>query len=137
MDDSSRVQRLMELARSNNFHSGEDLLNLSMQEYSESQALEEDVIELGKLNWSPGTNWIEDTPGPGLPSYIVKVAIGIMKSGKTRERAIPIAISRIKRWAAGLDNVNKDTQAKALASLKEWEALKLRNKVRMAKKKKK
>lgn len=72
----------------------------------------------------PGdNNWIEKKGG-NLPPYVRKVARGIMKSGKTKSQAIAIAISRIKRWAAGGDNVDPDTRAKAIAALAAWEALK-------------
>lgn len=119
MADSPIVQKLLAMARENKFQSGEDLLELSKA--SVPSVLED--IELGRLNWSPRKNWVENEGG--LPKYIEDVAIGIMKStGYPRERAIPIAISRIKRWAAGLDGVKKDTQAKAIAALAQWEKMK-------------
>ncbi len=76
-------------------------------------------------------NWIERT-GPGgrggeLPPYVRKLARGIMKSGKSKAHAIAIAISRIKRWAAGGEDVDPDTRAKAAAALAEWEALKAKS----------
>ena len=37
-----------------------------------------DIIELGKLDWSTKKNWVEINGG--LPKYIEKLAIGIMKS---------------------------------------------------------
>lgn len=80
------------------------------------------VALAGKLDWSPKKNWVENSGG--LPKYIEDVAIGIMKSGKSREQAIPIAISKIKKWAAGGDAVNADTVAKATAALAAWEKLK-------------
>lgn len=88
-----------------------------------SRATTEEFIDLGRLDWSPNKNWIENEGG--LPRYIETVAIGIMKgTGYPRERAIPIAISRIKRWAAGLDGVKADTKAKAIAALAQWEKMK-------------
>lgn len=72
----------------------------------------------------PGdNNWIEKKGG-NLPPYVRKVARGIMKSGKTKSQAIAIAISRIKKWAAGGDDVDADTRAKAIAALAAWEKLK-------------
>ena len=115
MSDSDVVKRLLALASSNSLKTGEDLLSLSTP-----RSLDE--IELGRLDWSPRKNWIENEGG--LPRYIEEVAIGIMKSGKTREQAIPMAINRIKRWAAGLDGVKADTQAKAVAALAAWEKMK-------------
>lgn len=117
MGDSPAVQRLLALIKDKQLNSGEELLELSR-----SVLPDVDDVELGRLDWSPKKNWVENEGG--LPRYIEEVAIGIMKSGKTRERAIPIAISRIKRWAAGLDGVKKDTQAKAIAALAQWEKMK-------------
>ena len=115
MSDSDVVKRLLALASSNSLKTGEDLLSLSAP-----RSLDE--IELGRLDWSPKKNWVENEGG--LPRYIEEVAIGIMKSGKTREQAIPMAINRIKRWAAGLDGVKADTQARAVAALAAWEKMK-------------
>jgi 23S rRNA maturation mini-RNase III len=53
-------------------------------------------------------------------------------TGMPRERAIPIAISRIKVWATG-KGVNADTQAKAIKALAEWEKLKAKAAARRAK----
>lgn len=117
MADSPLVQRLLALTKDKQLTSGEDLLELSR-----SLTPDSDDLELGRLDWSPRKNWVENENG--LPKYIEEVAIGIMKSGKTREQAIPIAISRIKRWAAGLDGVTKKTQLKALAALAQWEKMK-------------
>jgi hypothetical protein len=74
------------------------------------------------LDESPKHNWVEDAGG--LPPYVRKLARGIMKSGKTKSQAIAIAISRIKKWAAGGDDVDADTRAKAAKALAQWEALK-------------
>lgn len=131
MSDSDIVKRLLEMSATKNIKTGSDLMELSM---SLAPDPEED-IELGRLDWSPRKNWVENEGG--LPKYIEDVAIGIMKgSGKTREQAIAIAISRIKRWAAGLDGVKKDTQAKAVAALAQWEKMKASARAkRLAKKK--
>jgi hypothetical protein len=76
----------------------------------------------------PGkNNWIEKRDG-NLPPYVRKLARGIMKSGKTKSQAIAIAISRIKKWAAGGGDVNADTRAKAQKALAQWEALKAKKK---------
>ena len=117
MADSEIVQRILELAGGS--QTGADLL---------------DNIELagGRLNWDPGVNWVEQEGG--LPAYIEKVAIGIMKgTGKSRSDAIKIAISRIKVWATG-KGVNADTQARAVAALAEWQALRAKAKARPNKK---
>ena len=117
MADSIAVQKLLAILKDSSISTGEDLLELSKSVYPTEE------VELGRLNWSPRENWVDQNGS--LPKYIEDVAIGIMKgSGMPRERAIPIAISRIKKWAAGLDNIKADTQAKAIKALAEWEALK-------------
>lgn len=78
------------------------------------------------LDESPKENWVER--GGGLPPYVRKLARAIMKTGKSKSQAIAIAISRIKKWAAGGDDVNADTRAKAAAALAKWEKLKAKNK---------
>lgn len=118
MADSPIVERLLELSRENKLNSASDLIDLSKK--VEREPNYDDVV-LGRLDWSPAVNWVEKFGG--LPKYIEEVAIGIMKSGKTREQAIPIAISRIKVWATG-KGVKPDTQAKAIAALAQWEKLK-------------
>ena len=117
MGDSPAVQRLLALTKDKQLNSGEELLELSR-----SVLPDVDDVELGRLDWSPRKNWIDQNGG--LPRYIEEVSIGIMKSGKTREQAIPIAISRIKRWAAGLDGVTKKTQIKSVKALALWEKMK-------------
>jgi hypothetical protein len=86
------------------------------------------------LATAPGNkdNWVERA-GPGgqggeLPRYVRKIARGIMKSGKSKSQAIAIAISRIKRWARGGEDVKADTRIKAAKALAEWTALKAKNK---------
>ena len=118
MPDSAIVERLLELSREDKLNSGQDLLDLSKKVEREPNY---DDVELGRLDWSPAVNWVEKFGG--LPKYIEEVAIGIMKSGKTREQAIPIAISRIKVWATG-KGVKPDTQARSIAALAQWEKLK-------------
>lgn len=121
---SDIVDRILEL-KASGINSGEELLRYSKERYLElstSSELDLEDVELGRLDWSPKSNWVQDNGG--LPRYVEEVSIGIMKSGKTREQAIPIAISRIKRWAAGLDGVTKKTQMKSVAALAQWEKMK-------------
>lgn len=132
MADSPIVRRMLKLAKENELKTGEDLLALSEVDHSDQDLIND--VELGRLNWDPGVNWVEASGG--LPKYIEDIAIGIMKGGKfNRSRAIAIAVSRVKRWAAGLDGVTAKTQAKASKAFAEWEALKAKNKARMAAKK--
>jgi hypothetical protein len=84
------------------------------------------------LDRSPKSNWVEETGQ--LPAYVREIARSIEKDGHSLERAIAIAISRIKVWAAGGGNVSAATQAKAAKALAEWEKLKGKNKARMASK---
>ena len=89
-----------------------------------------ELIELASssasLDASPKKNWVENAGG--LPPYVRKLARGIMKSGKSKEQAIAIAISRVKKWAAGGDDVDADTRAKSAKAAAQWEAAKAKNK---------
>ena len=126
MPDSPLATRLLALIADSEATSGEEFL-LALRKKSSITPNTE--IELGRLDWSPKKNWVEEEGG--LPKYIEDVAIGIMKgSGYTREQAIPMAINSIKRWAAGLDNVKPDTVAKAVAALAQWEKMKISAKAR-------
>ncbi len=80
----------------------------------------------GLLDRSPKHNWVEDAGG--LPPYIEQIALALERGGKSLKEAIPIAISRVKRWAAGGDGVSQVVQAKAAAAMAQWEALKSKNK---------
>lgn len=101
------------------------------------QADQEYILDLaGRLDWSPKKNWVEKNGG--LPKYIEDIALALIRKGMTRERAIATAISRIKRWARGGDDVDADTVAKAQKALAEWYALRAKAKAkRVAKKAKK
>lgn len=78
------------------------------------------------LDDSPKKNWVENAGG--LPNYICKIAKAVMRSGKSKSAAIAIAVSRVKKWAAGGSDVDADTRAKAAAAVAEWEKLKGKNK---------
>jgi len=74
-------------------------------------------------------NWVEDAGG--LPQYICEIARAILRDGsgtKDVGRAISIAVSRCKVWAAGGGNVDADTRAKAAKAVAEWEAKKAKAK---------
>ena len=137
---SDSVDRLVESYKRGDFDDSTSLLSygrtLPLYDVALSDTKDLDTIELGgRLNWSPRENWIEKVSTTGLPNYIEKIALGIMKgTGYPRERAIPIAISRIKVWARGGGGVNADTVAKAAAALAAWEALKAKAAVRRARK---
>jgi len=93
------------------------------------------IVELAgpcSLNESPGKNWVERSGG--LPNYICRIAKAVRRTGKTTSQAIAIAVSRVKKWSTGA-GVDADTQAKAVAALSQWEALKVKNKTRQAAKK--
>ena len=132
---SDVVDRLVNKYKAGEFNDGSSLVNLGRNTSLELSMLKEDLqdIELGRLNWSPKVNWVE--ANGGLHPYLEKITIGIMKgTGYPRERAIPIAISRIKVWARGGGGVNADTVAKAAAALAAWEALKAKAAARRARK---
>lgn len=80
------------------------------------------------LDSSPKKNWVERSGG--LPNYICRIARAIMRSGKPKSRAIAIAVSRVKKWAAGGDDVDADTRAKAAKAVAQWTALKAKNKAK-------
>ena len=132
---SDVVDRLVNKYKAGEFNDGSSLVNLGRNTSLELSMLKEDLqdIELGRLNWSPKVNWVE--ANGDLPKFITDVAIGIMRgTGYPRERAIPIAISRIKVWARGGGGVNADTVAKAAAALAAWESLKAKAAARRARK---
>jgi hypothetical protein len=80
------------------------------------------------LDEKPGSNWVQDNGG--LPEYICRIAKAVKKTGKTTSQAIAIAVSRVKKWAAGADGVDNDTKAKAAKALAEWEKLKGKSKAK-------
>ena len=82
------------------------------------------------LDRSPKANWVENTGE--LPAYVREIARSVEKTGKTLSQAIAIAISRIKKWAAGGDGVSAATQAKAAKALAAWQALKAKAKGKKA-----
>lgn len=83
------------------------------------------------LDRSPKKNWVERAGG--LPKYINDIAHDLhTERGMTISRAIATAISKVKKWAAGGDNVKPDTRAKAAAALAEWETLKAKSKAKSA-----
>jgi hypothetical protein len=85
------------------------------------------------LDRSPGKNWVEGSGG--LPDFICRIARAIHRTGKSISTSIAIAVSRVKKWAAGADDVDADTRAKAAKALAQWEALKAKNKTKTAAKK--
>lgn len=80
------------------------------------------------LDEKPGSNWVQENGG--LPEYICRIARAIKRTGKTTSQAIAIAVSRVKKWAAGGDDVDADTRAKAAKALAEWEKLKGKSKAK-------
>jgi hypothetical protein len=100
-----------------------DLMVLADPEVKFGDPELEEKRSRASLNVSPKVNWVEKAGD--LPGYIREVARAIHEDhGVPLDRAIPMAISRIKRWAAGEGNVNADTRAKAQAAVAQWEALK-------------
>jgi len=77
------------------------------------------------LDEKPGSNWVQEAGG--LPDFICRIARAIKRTGKTTSQAIAIAVARVKKWAAGGDDVKADTRAKAAKALAEWEKLKAKS----------
>lgn len=92
------------------------------------------ILELAtssaSLDRSPKKNWVENAGG--LPPYVRKLARAINKRGHSLDRSIAIALSRVKAWAAGGDDVEADTRAKAVKAVAQWEALKAKNKMKLS-----
>lgn len=83
------------------------------------------------LNRSPKQNWVEKAGG--LPDYIERIAKHIhYEGGKEIGTAISMAISQVRKWAAGGEGVTAKTQALAAKALAAWEALKAKNKAKQA-----
>lgn len=90
------------------------------------------MVELaskGLLDRSPKKNWVEEEGG--LPAYIEEVANSLhTKRGMPIQKAIQVAVGRIKAWAHGGGNVDADTVAKAQKALAQWEKMKASAKAR-------
>lgn len=69
-----------------------------------------------------GRNWVEQTAGE-LPRYIRIVRNALMRHGHTEQAATALAVSSVKRWAAGGRHVTPKVQAAAAAAVAEWEAM--------------
>jgi len=68
-------------------------------------------------------NWVDHKGG--LPNYICRIARAVKRSGRSTSQSIAIAVSRVKRWAAGAGDVTAKTRAKAAKAVAEWEKLKM------------
>lgn len=76
-------------------------------------------------------NWVDDQGG--LPNYICRIARAIKRGGKhSTSSAIAMAVSQVKKWAAGGDDVDADTRAKAAAAVAEWTSMKAKAKGKKA-----
>lgn len=100
-------------------------MDLSTEDYALIQLTAVELTSSASLDRSPKQNWVEKAGN--LPPYIRKLARAIEKSGKPLSSAIAIAIGRVKDWAAGGDDVDPDTMAKAAKALAQWEKLKAKN----------
>jgi hypothetical protein len=78
----------------------------------------------------PGGPGLFHMKGAQLPAYIQNVAHALIRGGKPKERAIPMAIGIVKNWAHGHDghgnNVSPEVQAAAAKAIAEWQSLKAR-----------
>lgn len=122
-----KIDRLVALSHDN---LDEDDIELIVELAAQYEA-DDAWVELGRLERAPGKNdnWVERAGS--LPKYIEDIAHSLhTKRGFTISRAIATAISRVKRWAAGGENVKADTRAKAAAAVAQWQALKAKNKAK-------
>lgn len=91
------------------------------------------AMDTTPLDRSTNKNWVEISGQ--LPPYIRAIAHALIRDhGFTVSRAIATAISRIKKWLAD-PNTTAETKAKCAKALTQWEALRAKNKARMAAKK--
>ena len=87
---------------------------------------------MGKLDRSPRKNWVEEHGG--LPNYIERIAVHLVRKGWTHQRAIATAINTAKKWCAtgevhqwpGVQMINLGSRGEACKAVAEWEALKAR-----------
>jgi hypothetical protein len=71
-------------------------------------------------------------PGMHLPFYIEHIANDIRERGHSEGEAIAIAISAVKKWAAGGKKVDKNTRIASAKAVAEWNADKARAKASIA-----
>lgn len=84
----------------------------------------DDIVALGKLDWSPKKNWVEEEGG--LPPGLESMAIHMMeKSGLSREHAIAASVERMKVLAA-------KGEARWVKELAQWEKMKANRKAKKA-----
>jgi 8-oxo-dGTP pyrophosphatase MutT (NUDIX family) len=69
-----------------------------------------------------GRNWVEATAGE-LPRYIRIVRNRLMADGHDESSATALAVSAVKRWAAGGGRVSPKVQAAAAEAVAQWEAM--------------
>lgn len=100
-----------------------------LNESAQTAALSVTHAPIGK----GGKNWItKSKPGNTgqLPAYIQNVRNAIMRDGKDESSATAIAISRVRKWKAGLGNVGAEVQAAAAKAIAEFEAMRAKNKAK-------
>lgn len=74
----------------------------------------------------PGGPGLWGHKGWQLPAYIQNVAKGIERSGKTRSKAIELAVGKVRDWAEGKGKVGPEVKAASAKAIAEWEALRAR-----------
>lgn len=72
----------------------------------------------------PGKNWIEKSPLGHLPPYVQHVANELIKKGKTRSKAIEMAIGIVRNWSRGGQNAKPSTIAAANLAMGQWSGMK-------------
>ena len=74
-----------------------------------------------------GTHGLWGSKSDQLPAYIQNVSHALIRSGHDESSAIAMAVSAMKRWAAGKGKVTPEVQAAAGKALAEWEALRAKH----------
>lgn len=129
------IPKLADVEQQPESEQGEDADEEAAEEDQAAQAEDEDEASASdgeekgssaSLNRSPKKNWVEKSGE--LPAYVREIARSVsQKRDVPLERAIPIAIATVKRWARGGGDVSAETKAKAAKAVAEWEKLKAAN----------
>lgn len=74
-----------------------------------------------------GTHGLWGSKSDQLPAYIQNVSHALIRDGHDESSAIAMAVSAMKRWAAGGSHVTPEVQAAAGKALAEWESLRAKH----------
>ncbi len=88
----------------------------------------EGKYDTSSRNVSPRENWVEQEDAND--DFFRAVRNALERRGMTLDKASEVARGTIRRWATGGGDVKADTRAKAVASMAQWEAARVRAKAR-------